>query len=100
MDQSLPRDPVSEPTPIERGAMTQLIEAGESPHGRVASQRPILNQGDDGRPLFDAFLLDDAGGGLWLPTLNMNGKDTLFVGDDKARFRPQIDLTHQLYTEV
>ena len=29
--------------------------------------------------------------------LNVAGKDTLFIGDDGQRFRPQIDLTHQLY---
>jgi len=66
--------------------------------GRMVHYAPGLNKGDDGRPLFDAFLLDDAGAGMWLPTLKVEGKDTLFVGDDKQRFRPQIDLTHQLYT--
>jgi hypothetical protein len=66
--------------------------------GRMVHYAPGLNKGDDGRPLFEAFLIDDAGGGEWLPTLKVEGKDTLFVGDDKERFRPQIDLTHQLYT--
>jgi hypothetical protein len=65
--------------------------------GRMVQYAPGLNKGDDGRPLFDAFLIDDAGAGMWLPVLKTDGKDTLFVGDDKARFRPQIDLTHQLY---
>jgi hypothetical protein len=65
--------------------------------GRMVHYAPGLNKGDDGRPLFDAFIIDDAGGGEWRPVLKIDGKDTLFVGDDKARFRPQIDLTHQLY---
>jgi hypothetical protein len=65
--------------------------------GRMVHYAPGLNKRDDGRPLFDAFLIDDAGGGVWLPVLKADGKDTLFVGDDKQRFRPQIDLSHQLY---
>jgi len=65
--------------------------------GRMVQYAPGLNKGDDGRPLFDAFLIDDAGGGEWRPVLKTDGKDTLFVGEDKARFRRQIDLTHQLY---
>jgi hypothetical protein len=65
--------------------------------GRMVHYAPGLNKSDDGRLLFDAFLIDDAGGGEWRPVLKTDGKDTLFVGEDKARFRPQIDLTHQLY---
>ncbi len=65
--------------------------------GRHVQYQPGLNKGDDGRPVFDGFLLDDAGGGMWLPVLMVDGKDTLFAGDDKKRFVPQIDLTHQLY---
>jgi Alpha/beta hydrolase domain len=66
--------------------------------GRMVQYQPGFNKGEDGRPLFDAFLLDDAGAGMWLPVRKVDGKDTLFVGDDKQRFVPQIDLTHQLYT--
>jgi alpha/beta hydrolase family protein len=65
--------------------------------GRMVHYAPGLNTRDDGRPLFDAFLIDDAGGGEWRPVLIVDGKDTLFVGEDKARFKPQIDITHQLY---
>jgi Alpha/beta hydrolase domain len=65
--------------------------------GRMVHYAPGVNTRANGRPLFDAFLIDDAGGGEWLPVLNVDGRDTLFVGDDKQRFRPQIDLTHQLY---
>ncbi len=65
--------------------------------GRHVQYQPGLNKGDDGRPVFDGFLLDDAGGGMWLPVLMVGGKDTLFAGDDRKRFVPQIDLTHQLY---
>jgi hypothetical protein len=65
--------------------------------GRLVHYQPSFNKADDGRPLFDGFLIDDAGGGMWLPVLKVDGKDTLFVGEDKLRFVPQIDLTHQLY---
>ena len=65
--------------------------------GRHLQYQPGFNKRDDGRPLFDAFLLDDAGGGMWLPILKMDGKDTLFTGDDSNRFVYQIDLSHQLY---
>jgi Alpha/beta hydrolase domain len=65
--------------------------------GRMVHYAPGINRREDGRPLFDAFLIDDAGGGEWRPVLMVEGKDTLFVGEDKARFKPQIDITHQLY---
>ena len=65
--------------------------------GRLIQYQPGANIGGDGRRLFDAFLLDDAGGGMWLPVLKTDGKDTLFAGDDAKRFVHQIDLSHQLY---
>jgi hypothetical protein len=66
--------------------------------GRLIQYAPGINRGDDGKPMFDGFLLDDAGAGLWLPVLMVDGKDTLFVGgDDRGRFVPQIDTSHQLY---
>jgi hypothetical protein len=65
--------------------------------GRMVHYAPGLNKREDGRPLFDAFLVDDSGGGVWLPVRKVDGKDMLFVGNDKQRFRPQIDLSHQLY---
>jgi hypothetical protein len=65
--------------------------------GRMVHYAPGINTRENGRPLFDAFLIDDAGGGEWRPVLLVDGKDTLFVGEDKARFKPQIDITHQLY---
>jgi alpha/beta hydrolase family protein len=65
--------------------------------GRMVHYAPGMNTREDGRPLFDAFLIDDAGGGEWRPVLMVDGRDTLFVGEDKARFKLQIDITHQLY---
>ncbi len=65
--------------------------------GRLVQYQPGANTGDDGQPVFDAFLLGDAGSGYWLPVLAAEGKDTLFVGDDRNRFVPQIDISHQLY---
>lgn len=66
--------------------------------GRLIQYQPGFNRDDDGSPVFDGFLLDDAGGGMWLPVLLVDGKDTLFVREeDKKRFVNQIDITHQLY---
>src|SRR5262245_37302395 len=65
--------------------------------GRMVHYAPGMNTRENGRPLFDAFLIDDAGGGEWRPVLMVDGKDALFVGEDQARFKLQIDITHQLY---
>jgi hypothetical protein len=65
--------------------------------GRLVQYQPGANVGADGRRLFDALLLDDAGSGMWLPVLRTDGKDTLLVGGDAGRFVHQVDLTHQLY---
>jgi hypothetical protein len=65
--------------------------------GRLLQYKPGVNRDEQGRPVFDAFLLDDAGSGLWHPVLMVDGQDTLFTrDDDKARFVPQIDVTHPL----
>lgn len=66
--------------------------------GRLLQYQPGFNRDEDGTSFFDGLLLDDAGGGMWLPVLMAGGKDTLFVDDaDKKRFVKQIDITHQLY---
>jgi Alpha/beta hydrolase domain len=65
--------------------------------GRHVQYQPGANTGVDGRRLFDGFLLDDAGGGMWLPILKVDGNDVLFAGRDAERFVPQIDLSHALY---
>ncbi len=66
--------------------------------GRLINYMPGANRGDDGKRLFDGFLLDDAGGGMWLPKLVVDGKDTLFTTDeDRKAFAKQIDVSHMLY---
>lgn len=66
--------------------------------GRLVQYHPGFNVDPAGGRPFDGFLLDDAGGGLWLPVRMENGRDTLFLDDaDRGRFVPQIDVTHQLY---
>ena len=67
--------------------------------GRLINYQPGANMNGDGKPVFDGFLLDDAGGGLWLPKLMVNDKDVLFTTDqDRQRFAKQIDITHMLYS--
>jgi hypothetical protein len=65
--------------------------------GRLVQYHPGFNRDNDGSPIFDGFILDDVGGGDWLPILMVDGKDTLLVTEeDKRRFVPQIDISHQL----
>jgi hypothetical protein len=66
--------------------------------GRQINYQPGANIDVDGKPLFDGFLMDDAGSGLWLPKLIVDGKDVLFNTDaERQRFAKQIDITHMLY---
>jgi Alpha/beta hydrolase domain len=66
--------------------------------GRLINYQPGVNMDADGKPVFDGFLLDDAGGGLWLPKLMVDNKDVLFTTDqERQRFAKQIDITHVLY---
>jgi hypothetical protein len=55
--------------------------------GRQINYQPAANQDADGKPFFDAFLIDDAGSGLWLPKLIVDGKDVLFTTADGRAFR-------------
>ena len=66
--------------------------------GRQINYQAGANAGSDGKPVFDGFLVDDAGGGLWLPTLVVDGKDVLFTTDEeRKKFAKQIDVSHGLY---
>jgi hypothetical protein len=66
--------------------------------GRLINYQPGANRDDEGKRLFDGFLLDDAGGGLWLPKLVVDGKDTLYATDEgRKAFTKQIDVSHMLY---
>ncbi|HEY1372512.1 MAG TPA: alpha/beta hydrolase domain-containing protein [Candidatus Binatia bacterium] len=66
--------------------------------GRLINYLPGANRDNDGKRLFDGFLLDDAGGGMWLPKLVVDGKDTLYTTDESRKaFTKQIDVTHMLY---
>ena len=66
--------------------------------GRQINYQAGANLDADGKPFFDGFLIDDAGSGLWLPKLMVDGKDVLFTTDEeRRRFAKQIDITHMLY---
>jgi Alpha/beta hydrolase domain len=65
--------------------------------GRLVQYYAGFNRDNDGSRIFDGFILDDVGGGDWLPILMVDGKDTLLVSEeDKRGFVPQIDISHQL----
>ena len=66
--------------------------------GRLINYQPGANADAGGKPIFDGFLIDDAGSGLWLPKLVVNNQDILFTTDqERQRFVKQIDITHLLY---
>jgi Alpha/beta hydrolase domain len=66
--------------------------------GKQINYQPGANAGPDGKPVFDGFLADDAGAGLWLPKLVVDGKDILFATDEeRKKFVKQIDVSHALY---
>lgn len=66
--------------------------------GRHINYQPGANVDGKGQAVFDGFLLDDAGGGLWLPKLMVDGKDVLFAtAEERKKLAKQIDVTHALY---
>ncbi len=69
--------------------------------GRGLNYQPGVNVRADGQPFFDGILADDGAAGGWLPVLMKDGKDVLLTTDaDKARFVPQIDISHQNYNNI
>ncbi len=77
---------------------------GHSAGARIArsiNYTPGLNADARGQPIFDGYLLDDSATGLWLPVVMRDGEDVLFASDEeKASFRPQVELVHQMYTKI
>ena len=69
--------------------------------GRGLNYVAGLNQGPDGKPLYDGIFVDDSGAGTWLPIIMKNGKDVLFTTDaDKAAMVPQLEIVHQMYNRI
>lgn len=69
--------------------------------GRGLNYTPGLNVDRDGTAFFDGVLADDGAAGGWLPVLFKGGKDVLLTSDaDKAKFVPQIDISHQMYNNI
>ncbi|HEX9562886.1 MAG TPA: hypothetical protein VF981_02900 [Gemmatimonadaceae bacterium] len=69
--------------------------------GRSLNYTPGLNADARGEPVIDGFLLDDSATGLWLPVVMREGRDVLFATEaDRAAFRPQIEIVHQMYNSI
>lgn len=83
---------------------TRTYLYGHSAGARIArsiNYTPGLNVDSRGQAIFDGYLLDDSATGLWLPVVMRDGKDVLFQTDEeKATFRPQVELVHQMYTKI
>lgn len=77
---------------------------GHSAGARIArslNYTPGLNENADGGPIYDGYLLDDSATGLWLPVVMRDGRDVLFTSEaEKAYFRPQVEIVHQMYTKI
>ena len=53
----------------------------------MVSYKAGINVDDDGTPIIDGVIVDDAGSGLWLPVSMKDGKDVIFtVRDMKLPF--------------
>jgi hypothetical protein len=57
-----------------------------------------INIDDDGTPIIDGIIVDDAGSGLWVPIAMKDGKDIVLQTDEQKRhFVPMIEISHLLY---
>ena len=72
--------------------------SGGGMNGRLVNYVRGLNVDENGGPIIDGFLNDDSGEGLYLPVLEENGGDTLFITEkERRRFVKTIEISHQLY---
>jgi hypothetical protein len=73
--------------------------SGGTMNGRLVNYIPGINTDENGRPIIDGFLNDDAGGGRFLPILMKDDKDTLLMtNEERNRFIRTIEISHQLYS--
>jgi len=73
--------------------------SGGGINGRLVNFVPGLNLDENGEPIIDGFLNEDTGGGRYIPILEENGVDTLFVTEEqRRRFVKTIEIPHLLYT--
>ena len=67
----------------------------------LIQSNPDLNKEADGRETISGFILDDPGGGLFLPVLVKNGQDVLYrTRESKAQFVKSFSIAHQAYPLV
>ena len=72
--------------------------SGGARPGRMANYKDGINVDDDGSPIVDGIIVDDAASGLWVPIHMKDGKDTILMTDEqKRRFVPMIEISHLLY---
>ena len=67
----------------------------------MAQSDPGLNKDADGQQTISGFLMDDPGGGLFLPMQLKNGQDILYrTPAEKATFVKSLVISHQAYPLV
>jgi hypothetical protein len=75
--------------------------SGGGMNGRLVNYVRGVNVDENEGPIIDGFLIDDSGEGLYLPVLEENGRDTLFVTEkERRRFVKTIEIIHQLYSDL
>ncbi len=68
-------------------------------NGRLVNYVPGLNLDENGEPIIDGFLNHDTAGGMYIPIVEEDGVDTLFVTEEQRRhFAKTIEIPHLLYT--
>lgn len=66
--------------------------------GRLINYKAGENLDINGEPIIDGFLNSDSAGGRYLPVLEEDGKDILFVTEkERQRFVKTIEIPHQLF---
>jgi len=70
-------------------------------NGRLINYKPGENLDESGEPIIDGFLNDDSGAGLYLPVLEKNGRDTLFVTEkERRRLSPVYFINKRLNAKI
>lgn len=72
-------------------------KSGGARLGRLVSLQ-ATNLDEHGKPFYDGIIVDDSGGGLWVPSVMKDGRNVLFDNKlVKERFVKTIEIVHQAY---
>ena len=67
----------------------------------LIQSNPDINKDADGRETISGFILDDPGGGMFLPILVKNGQEILYrTAESKRQFVKSFSIAHQAYPNL